>query len=545
MKKMQNANKINCNTEVIMNLKRRCAKKRIILLLLFLTSSFLLPASCLNAAFEETSVGGRPTAMGGAYVGLADDVYSVYHNPAGLALMSQAEFAAQYSRLFVGLTDNSNLNQSFMAIARPMKFNRDYGTLGAGWIRFDLSGLYQENTFILSYAKYGLLPNLSVGINIKYLRLMYGQDDYTMNALDVNGNATGVPDSLFTTYGNSLGKIDFDFGLQYKLSHNYRMGLMVSNITEPNLALETGVVASLPRVYKLGFAHIGPTYAIAIDAMTKTFNQTSDWEVDAGAEKSFKFGMALRGGLAIGSRELANVTAGLGYVVDNFRIDYALVYPLSGVSGTMGNHRFSLTTRFGPVIRTFTDNAELTAKLEKEKALRIKVEKELEESKKQVEQLRGEIEALLKRPAAAVSPMPGIPETPAPAQKAKPVTVTGKKPSGPVTTTGYIEEMNNYKKNGNQMTIPKRIDFLKNVLDTYKDKVNTLEAESEYAVMVGELKAQKKYYLDSLTYYRKMVDQGINRDEQISILKKMVTKYESIGIDVSEAKRELGKVQGQ
>jgi hypothetical protein len=531
-------NKIT-QTEAIMNLIRlMTGRSRLWLLAAALA---LGSTGAALAAFEDTSVGGRPTAMGGAYAGLADDVYSIYHNPAGLASMPQAEFAAQYSRLFVGLTDNSNLNQSFLAVARPMKFKKDYGTLGAGLLRLDLAGLYQESTFILSYSKYGLLPYLSAGINLKYLRLMYGQDDYTMNALDNNGNATGSADSLFTTYGNSVGKMDADLGFQYKIAHNYRVGLMISNITEPNLALQTDVVAKLPRAYKLGFAHTGPTYAIAIDASTRKVNESSDWEVDAGAEKWMKFGMVFRGGLSLGSRELAKVTAGLGYEVNNFRIDYAIVYPLSGVKGTIGDHRFSLATRFGPVIRTLTDNADLTAKLEKEKALRIKVEKELEESRKEVAKLRAEIEELLKRPVAAVSPMPGIPE--APAEKGKPVAGGKKKPTGPVTTTGYIGDMNNYRKNGNQMTIPDRIDFLKNVVDQYKGKVNTAEAESEYMIMVEELKAQKKYYRDSLTYYRKMVNQGISADEQISILKKMINKYEGIGIDVSEAKRELEKLQ--
>jgi len=72
------------------------------------------------------------------------------------------------------------------------------------------------------------------------------------------------------------------------------------------------------------------------------------------------------------------------------------------------------------------------------------------------------------------------------------------------------------------MTIPERIEFLKAVVSTYKGNVNTSEAESEYAIMVEELKAQKKYYRDSLTYYRKMVNQGISADEQASILRKMI-----------------------
>lgn len=534
--------------EDVMNLIRWMIKKHKAWVLGFVLSAscFLLPTSYLNAAFEDQPIGGRATAMGGAYTALADDVYSVYYNPAGIGLLPQAEFAAQYSKLFVGLDDNSNLNQSFVALGRPLKFKKDYGTIGAGWLKFELAGLYQESTFTLSYAKYGLLPRTSIGFNIKYLRLSYGEDSYTRNAIvDDFGNTGGRADSLFTRFGNSVGAVDLDFGIQTKIGSNYRIGLMIANITEPNIALDKSVIAIVPRLYRLGIAHTGEDFSIAVDGMMKKVNLHTDWEIDTGAEKLFKTGMALRGGVSIGSRELANVAAGFGYAFNTFKIDYAFMYPLQGIKDTMGNHRISMTTRFGPVIRTQVDNEELLAKLDKEKSMRVKAEKELADAKVEIEKLRKEIEELLKRPVAPVSAMPGIPEVATPAEKGKPGVTSKKKLVGPATTTGYIGEMNKYRKSGNEMTIPERIEFLKAVVDTYKGKVNTADAESEYMIMLEELKAQKKYYRDSLTYYKKMVNQGINADEQESILKKMITKYETIGIDVTEAKRELDKVQGQ
>ncbi|MFH1369147.1 MAG: type IX secretion system membrane protein PorP/SprF [Elusimicrobiota bacterium] len=538
--------------EVVMNsirLKMKRMRIRQLLIALSLScavSSFFLLPSSLFAAFEDTPIGGRPTGLGGAYAGLADDVYSIYYNPAGLALMPQSEFAAQYSKLFVGLDDNSNLNQSFLALGRPLKYKRDYGTIGAGWLKFELAGLYQENTFFLTYAKYGLLPRLSVGVNLKYLKLAYGEDSYTRNAIvDDFGNTGGAADSLFQKFGNSVGRVDLDLGAQMKFGGNYKVGLMVQNITEPNLALQDTVSAPLPRTFRLGVAHTGPTFAVAVDGITRKVNQNTDWEIDTGAEKWFKFGMVFRGGVSIGSRELANVAAGIGYEVNNFHIDYAIVYPLQGIKDTMGNHRISLKTKFGPVMREKVENEELLLKIEKEKEMRVKAEKELVDARLEIEKLRKEIEELLKRPVAPVSPMPGIPEVSAPAEKGKPGEAIKKKPAGPATTTGYIGEMNSYRRSGNQMTIPQRIDYLKNVVDTYKGKVNTSDADTEYMIMVEELKAQKKYYRDSLTYYKRMVNQGITADEQTSILKKMISKYEAIGIDVSEAKKELGKVQAQ
>lgn len=530
-----------------MNQIRELLKRKVLpVAVALIANCTMLTVNCLYAAFEDTSIGGRATALAGAYTALANDVYSVYYNPAGMAQLPQAEFGAQYSRMFVGLDDNSNLNQSFFGVARPMKFSKDYGTLGLGWLKFELAGLYQENTIFMSWAKYGLIPKTSVGLNVKYLKLNYGEDNYTRNAvIDDFGNTGGRADNLFEKFGYSVGKLDFDLGFQARIGGNYRVGLMISNITQANIALDQSVNAALPRTIKLGIAHTGDDFSLAVDAMTKKFNSQTDWEIDTGAEKLFKAGLALRGGVAVGSRELANISAGMGYEFNSFRIDYAFMYPLQGIRDTMGNHKISVSARFGPVIRDKADNEELVAKLEKEKTMRVKAEKELAEAKAEIEKLRKEIEELLKRPVAPVSPMPGIPETAVPAEKGKPGVPAKKRPAGPVTTTGYIGDMNQYRKSGNQMTIPQRIDFLKNVLDNYKGKVNTSDAETEYMIMVEELKAQKKYFRDSMTYYRRMVNQGITAEEQVSILKKMINKYEAIGIDVTEAQKELEKVQGQ
>ena len=42
--------------------------------------------------------GARPTAMGGAFVGKADDLNALYWNPAGLALVRSPELSLMHSQ---------------------------------------------------------------------------------------------------------------------------------------------------------------------------------------------------------------------------------------------------------------------------------------------------------------------------------------------------------------------------------------------------------------------------------------------------------------
>jgi len=66
-----------------------------------------------------------------------------------------------------------------------------------------------------------------------------------------------------------------------------------------------------------------------------------------GAERWFTKGFAVRGGLGFGQRQYQLTSIGFGYRWDVMQIDYAMIYPLTGIKGTFGTHQFSMTFRFG------------------------------------------------------------------------------------------------------------------------------------------------------------------------------------------------------
>jgi hypothetical protein len=47
-------------------------------------------------AFALPGIGARPMGMGGAFIGLSDDVEAVYYNPAGLGNLIQSGVTAMY-----------------------------------------------------------------------------------------------------------------------------------------------------------------------------------------------------------------------------------------------------------------------------------------------------------------------------------------------------------------------------------------------------------------------------------------------------------------
>lgn len=322
----------------------------------------LFTTSCLYAAFEDTGVGARAVGFNNAFVGLADDVYAIYYNPSGLVRVKQKEFALDYSRLFLGLDDDSVLSNSFVGYTQSFK---NLGAFGLGWTNFTLSNYYSEDTFIMSYGReipwrlFGL--NFNTGINLKYLLLSYGKTLYTENAVNLNTSQTkGSRDPVFRN-GYSKGSLGVDFGLLAAIDNNNSFGVVFNNLNQPDIGLLSR--DKVPSSIKFGYSYRSKELNIVSDLSLKN----NDYTLVSGAEKWFlRNTLALRGGLGIGSRQYADISLGASFVFKGvYQIDYAMKYPLSGVAGTYGSHRITLTLKFGPAI---TETAQVEATVEELKA---------------------------------------------------------------------------------------------------------------------------------------------------------------------------------
>jgi hypothetical protein len=139
--------------------------KRVLLtLVLWSISASSVPST------SYAQLGSRPLAMGGAFSGLADDVNSVFWNPAGLAQLKNRSFTGTYN------TDWKKLDRDLsFALAFPTKRR---GTFAAGYtINWDKSQRTEagvevcdrrDDSFLFfTYGRYLFADKISAGFALK------------------------------------------------------------------------------------------------------------------------------------------------------------------------------------------------------------------------------------------------------------------------------------------------------------------------------------------------------------------------------------------
>ncbi len=152
-------------------------------LLIFLTFDVIASGpGTTSGNFLKIPVGARQTAMGSAFIAVADDVNAIYYNPSGLAQLNKNEVTFVHNKYF------EDISQQWLAGAFPSK----YGVFGFGLNYLSVSefdaydndnhriGSVSANDMALniSYANRYMIANRDFlglelcyyGLNIKYLR---------------------------------------------------------------------------------------------------------------------------------------------------------------------------------------------------------------------------------------------------------------------------------------------------------------------------------------------------------------------------------------
>jgi len=307
----------------------------------------------VHAAFEDSGTGARPTALGGTYVALGDDTQSLMVNPAGLAKMDGKEVTSEYTRLYMGLSDGSNISQYFLAYGQRIKYG---GTVALGWKQLTLDDLYQERTVSLGYGEW-ITQRIAVGFALKQLYHAFG---IPSTIVDNSGNVrAGTPD-FFIQNGNSNTAYSADLGMLFKATPRHTVGISIQDINEPNIALSNAYRRLVNRTIRMGMAYQATanlTLGAALTARESLDNQTDKiWS--GSAERWWKNratggGFGLRGSLTTGSRSFQQVALGPAWKINSLQLDYATVFNLSGITlgETAGTHRLSMSYRFGETTR--------------------------------------------------------------------------------------------------------------------------------------------------------------------------------------------------
>jgi hypothetical protein len=217
-------------------------------------AAFLAAAPGAWAAFEDLGAGARGPGMGNAFTAVADDVYAVYYNPAGLGTLNRPQLGASYTQLHAGLSDGSNLSTSFIGYAHPLDEGRR-GTLAAAWNSLSLdTSLYRDDAVYLSYGRcLASDPDIGdffAGASLKHLRSSFGS--FSEGGDATNGVIrTGQADPVLSG-SRTRGAMDTDLGLLARFLKHYSVGLQLTHLNRPNVAFSSADTDRLPLGVKLG-----------------------------------------------------------------------------------------------------------------------------------------------------------------------------------------------------------------------------------------------------------------------------------------------------
>jgi len=278
-----------------------------------------------GAAFLKIDAATRPVAMGGAFVGLADDVSAAFWNPAGLIQTEKKELTTMYNAWFAGI------HYASAAYSQHISNNAAVAASIQGlWIDIEKRTGDTEKpdstVSVYSYAagisgSYALVPKMfSLGGTVKFLNQEFDIENSNGVAVDIGG--------LIHVAGLGVG------------------------VAIQNIKLQMSNEGKLPLCLRVGGAYQISKSAVLAGEYTKLGVSKASYHI--GMEKWFRDIFAIRVGYNIGSdNPKEGLSAGFGLKAYgtkpledmNFQLDYAYVPEPDW--GTMGDtHRISMIIRF-------------------------------------------------------------------------------------------------------------------------------------------------------------------------------------------------------
>jgi outer membrane protein OmpA-like peptidoglycan-associated protein len=297
----------------------------------------------------KVGLGTRAAAMGGAYVGLSNDIGGLWWNPAGIDQLNTGDALFAHHAWFQGITDE------YAGMVYPVTYK---GTVGAGALLSFTNGIERWDEYNISPGGTGTPANYTPSqfstqtgiISFAYAHRLIA------NRLSIGASLKGLYENLLMSkgFGGAL-----DVGALFRPLSFLGIGLSVQNAGQMfysgksemlPIAVRTGVAVNV-----LGFGNLLGDVNVSIDRPTSP-NFHFGGEVSlhkivamsTGAESEALPQLFLRGGYQTGPQSLpdlgaSGITAGLGVGYRNIRFEY--VYTPYAVLGN--THRLALGVTFG------------------------------------------------------------------------------------------------------------------------------------------------------------------------------------------------------
>lgn len=244
------------------------------------------------AADGMYKAGSRAASMGNAAT-ISQDVWSVFHNPAGLAFLKTAEAGISYEKRF----SLKELSTNSLAVAIPLGKT---GVIGFNAVYFGFKNYYEEQAGICYAKRFSNKFSGSVKLNFQSVKI--GEDYGSKNAVTAEA------------------------GLQVMPVRNLWIGTHIYNPTQTKLT--NSPKENLPSVFNLGAGYF----------FSEKFSMQASAEKNSNKKTSFSGGIEyhpmkqlwFRTGI---TTQPYTYNFGFGFLVKDFQFDFATgVHPQLGLT---------------------------------------------------------------------------------------------------------------------------------------------------------------------------------------------------------------------
>jgi hypothetical protein len=292
---------------------------------------FVKVGAC-GSQFLKIGVGARASGMAGAYGSVANDLTSIFWNPAGLADVKTISANISYTSWFAGFSHNfaavsMPLGEHFTTALSVVSFSSDNIEITTDEVSEGTQTYYTVNDLSITASISGYLTDqFSFGFNGKMIRNAFSSEYATGFACDIG--------TLYNTgiYGIKLGFSIHNLGSQLTYSGqdlNYTMRQIESNYSSLKDVSMTASSYSLPLIFRASMSsevYKEEDHSLLVCGDFVTYSDVPNQYI-LGAEYKWKNLISVRAGYVF-NQDQFNFSGGVGfnYIGSGFigQLDYSM-----------------------------------------------------------------------------------------------------------------------------------------------------------------------------------------------------------------------------
>ena len=302
---------------------------------IILLSQLVMAQGQAGSLFLSINPGARANGMGEAQIGIANDAYATYYNPAGLSNLSNTQASFMHTSYLPNLVDD--MAYDFITFATPFREDEAIGG------HFTYLNLGDQISTDANGAELGSFSSYMYALNLSYSKKI--DDD---SSWGLNGKYFYQELAVISSLDASSSSVAFDVGYFKRNAMdnpNLTMGAVLTNVG-PGVSFGDGEEDPLPTKLGLGLGYLAleGKANLAFDLNYEVNDQSM--VTNLGVEYYLVEDFALRAGIMNDpSGDLSYTTLGLGARIDALGFDVSYI-----MGGELDPHsnmvRFSLSGSF-------------------------------------------------------------------------------------------------------------------------------------------------------------------------------------------------------